>query len=156
MIGAPRFPDLSAIVVDESLYVRRIVRDMLQRTGIRRIQEAIDGAEALGCMAESRPDLVILDWDLDILSGEEVIRLIRNADTSPAPTVPLILMMAQPRKDRVERAVRMGVNEVIAKPFSPKTLWSRLDEVINRPRPYESAKGLLRPKPRQFAGAMAF
>jgi DNA-binding response OmpR family regulator len=51
-------------------------------------------------------------------------------------------MMAQPRKDRVERAVRLGVNEVIAKPFSPKTLWSRLDEVINRPRPYTQVKSL--------------
>lgn len=156
MIGAPTFPDLSAIIVDESLYVRRIVRDMLQRSGIRRIQEAVDGAEALGCMAEARPDLVILDWDLAILSGEEVIRLIRNADTSPAPTVPLILMMSRPQKDRVERAVRLGVNEVIAKPFSPKTLWSRLDEVINRPRPYESSRGLLRPKTRELGGATAF
>jgi two-component system chemotaxis response regulator CheY len=156
MIGAPSFPDLSALIVDESLYIRRIVRDMLQRAGIRRIQEAVDGAEALGCIAEGRPDLVILDWDLAILSGEEVIRLIRNADTSPAPTVPLILMMGRPQKNSVERAVRLGVNEVIAKPFSPKTLWSRLDEVINRPRPYETAKGMLRPKPRQLAGAAAF
>jgi two-component system chemotaxis response regulator CheY len=46
MIGAPSFPDLSALIVDESLYIRRIVRDMLQRTGIRRIQEGVDGAEA--------------------------------------------------------------------------------------------------------------
>ncbi|KQP89833.1 response regulator [Methylobacterium sp. Leaf117] len=156
MIGAPSFPDLSAVIADESLYVRRIVRDMLQRTGIRRIQEAIDGAEALGCMVEARPDLVILDWDLAILSGEEVIRLIRNARTSPAPTVPLVLMMARPQKNSVERAVRLGVNEVIAKPFSPKTLWSRLDEVINRPRPYETVKSMLRPAPRRATGATAF
>jgi two-component system chemotaxis response regulator CheY len=129
--------------------------DMLQRTGIRRIQEAVDGAETLGCIAESRPDLVILDWELAILSGEEVIRLVRNPETSPAPTVPIVLMMAQPQKDRVERAVRLGVNEVIAKPFSPKTLWSRLDEVINRPRPYETVKSMLRPIPRQLLSAAA-
>jgi PleD family two-component response regulator len=65
-------------------------------------------------------------------------------------------MMAQPRKDRVERAVRLGVNEVIAKPFSPKTLWSRLDEVINRPRPYETVKSMLRPMQRRSANAAAF
>ena len=156
MICAPSFPDLSALVVDESLYIRRIVRDMLQRTGIRRVQEAIDGAEALGCIAEGRPDLVILDWDLAILSGEEVIRLIRNADTSPAPTVPLVLMMARPQKNSVERTVRLGVNEVIAKPFSPKTLGSRLDEVINRPRPYETVKSMLRPTSKRLTNAAAF
>ncbi|KQO57348.1 response regulator receiver protein [Methylobacterium sp. Leaf86] len=155
MIGAPTFPDLSAVIADESLYVRRIVRDMLQRTGLRRIQEAVDGAEALGCIAEVRPDLVIMDWDLAILSGEEVIRLIRNVETSPSPSVPLLLMIARPQKNTVERAVRLGVNEVIAKPFSPKTLWSRLDEVINRPRPYVTAKGMLRPSPRQLVGATA-
>jgi two-component system chemotaxis response regulator CheY len=156
MLGAPSFPDLSALIVDESLYIRRIVRDMLQRTGIRRVQEAVDGAEALGCVAEGKPDLLILDWDLAILSGEEVIRLIRNAETSPAPTTPLILMMSRPQKDRVERAVRLGVNEVIAKPFSPKTLWSRLDEVINRPRPYETVKSMLRPKSRRATGLGMF
>ncbi|KQO86680.1 response regulator [Methylobacterium sp. Leaf91] len=155
MIGAPTFPDLSAVIADESLYVRRIVRDMLQRAGLRRIQEAVDGAETLGCIAEVRPDLVILDWDLAILSGEEVIRLVRNVETSPAPSVPLVLMMSQPQKHTVERAVRLGVNEVIAKPFSPKTLWSRLDEVINRPRPYLTAKGMLRPSTRQLVGATA-
>ena len=156
MLGAPSFPDLSALIVDESLYIRRIVRDMLQRTGIRRVQEAVDGAEALGRVAEGKPDLLILDWDLAILSGEEVIRLIRNAETSPAPTTPLILMMSRPQKDRVERAVRLGVNEVIAKPFSPKTLWSRLDEVINRPRPYETVKNMLRPKSRRATGLGMF
>jgi len=156
MLGAPSFPDLSALVVDESLYIRRIVRDMLQRTGIRRVQEAVDGAEALGCVAEGRPDLLILDWDLAILSGEEVIRLIRNAETSPAPTTPLILMMSRPQKDRVEREVRLGVKEVIAKPFSRKTLWSRLDEVINRPRPYETVKSMLRPKSRRATNIGAY
>ena len=155
MIGAPTFPDLCTLVVDESLYIRRIVRDMLMRTGIRRVLEAPDGAEALGVLAESKPDLIIMDWDLAILSGEEMIRLTRDFTTSPAPTVPLILMMAQPRKDRVERAVRLGVNEVIAKPFSPKTLWSRLDEVINRPRPYTQVKSLLQPQARTRLSVVA-
>ncbi|GJE42265.1 response regulator [Methylobacterium soli] len=154
MIGAPTFPDL-ATLVDERLYIRRIVRDMLMRTGIRRVLEAPDGAEALGVLAESKPDLVVLDWDLAILSGEEFIRLARDFSTSPCSTIPIVLMMAQPRKDRVERAVRLGVNEIIAKPFSPKTLWSRLDEVINRPRPYTQVKNLLQPRSRERLGTLA-
>ena len=51
----------------------------------------------------------------------------------------------------VDRAISLGVNEIIAKPFSPKTRWSRLDEVINRPRPYSQVKSLLRPTPRMAA-----
>ena len=94
MIATPTFPDLSALVVDESIYIRRIVRDMFMRVGIKRVLEAPDGAEALGVLAESKPDLTILDWDLAILSGEEFIRLARTPATSPCPTIPIILMLA--------------------------------------------------------------
>ncbi|GAN46476.1 response regulator receiver protein [Methylobacterium sp. ME121] len=155
MIATPTFPDLSALVVDESLYIRRIVRDMLMRVGIKRVLEAPDGAEALGVLAESKPDISIIDWDLSILSGEEFIRLARTPTTSPCPTIPIILMLAQPRRNVVDRAVALGVNEIIAKPFSPKTLWSRLDEVINRPRPYSQVKSLLRPIPRRASAMKA-
>lgn len=155
MIATPTFPDLAALVVDESLYVRRILRDMLTRVGIKRVLEAPDGAEALGVLSESKPDLVILDWDLAILSGEEFIRLTRTPSTSPAPTVPVIVMMSKPRRYIVDRAVALGVNEIIAKPFSPKVLWSRLDEVINRPRPYLQAKSILRPVARVAPGQIS-
>jgi two-component system chemotaxis response regulator CheY len=152
MIATPTFPDLAALVVDESLYIRRILRDMLTRVGIKRVLEAPDGAEALGILSESKPDLVILDWGLAILSGEEFIRLTRTPSTSPAPTVPIILMLSKPRRYVVDRAIALGVNEIIAKPFSPKVLWSRLDEVINRPRPFVQVSGLLRPAPRSAGG----
>jgi two-component system, chemotaxis family, chemotaxis protein CheY len=158
MIATPTFPDLAALVVDESLYVRRILRDMLARVGIKRVQEAPDGAEALGVLGESKPDIVILDWDLAILSGEEFIRLTRTPTTSPAPTVPIIVMLSKPRRYVVDRAIALGVNEIIAKPFSPKVLWSRLDEVINRPRPFVQVRGIVRPAPRvasQTAPAVA-
>jgi PleD family two-component response regulator len=154
MIATPTFPDLATLVVDESLYIRRILRDMLTRVGLKRLLDAPDGAEALGMLSESKPDLVILDWDLDILSGEEFIRLARTPATSPAPTVPIILMVSKPRRMVVDRALSLGVNEIIAKPFSPKVLWSRLDEVINRPRPYMQVKSLLRPAPRADGGGL--
>jgi PleD family two-component response regulator len=155
MIATPTFPDLAALVVDESLYVRRILRDMLARVGIKRVQEAPDGAEALGILGESKPDLVILDWDLAILSGEEFIRLTRTPITSPAPMVPIILMLSKPKRYIVDRAIALGVNEIIAKPFSPKVLWSRLDEVINRPRPFVQVRGIVRPVPRMNPAAQA-
>ena len=151
MIGTPTFPDLSALVADESLYIRRILRDMLTRVGIKRVLEAADGADAIGVVSENKPDLAIFDWDLAILNGEEFVRLVRTTATSPLPAVPLILMLAKPRRSVVDRAIELGVNEIIAKPFSPRVLWSRLDEVINRPRAYFELNGLFCPEGR--AGA---
>jgi two-component system, chemotaxis family, chemotaxis protein CheY len=155
MIATPIFPDLAAVVADESLYLRRIVREMLTRVGIKRIVEAHDGAEALGALSETKPDLLILDWDVAVVSAEEVVRLARTPGSSPSPTIPIILTMFKPRRRQVERAVELGVNEIVVKPFSPKTLWLRLDEVINRPRPYVQVKGLLAPVPRALALAEA-
>src|SRR5918997_1502177 len=111
MIATPTFRDLAALVVDESLYVRRILRDMLARVGIKRVQEAPDGAEALGILGESKPDLVILDWDLAILSGRNSPRLTRTPPPTPAPTVPIILMLSKPKRYVVDRAITLGVNE---------------------------------------------
>ena len=148
MLATPVFPDLAALVADDSLYLRRILRDMLMRVGIKRVIEAPDGREALGILGDSKPDIVILDWDLGVLSGEEFIRLTRTPATSPAPTVPIILLMSKPRRHAVERAAELGVNEIIANPFSPKVQWARLDEVVNRPRDFIQVQGLLRPAPR--------
>ena len=115
---------------------------------MRRVTEAPDGAEALALLGDLRPDLVILDWELPILSGEEFTRLTRTPSTSPAPTVPIITVMTQPQKFMIERAIAIGVNEILARPFSPKALWARLDEVINKPRPFVQAGALIRPAPR--------
>jgi two-component system, chemotaxis family, chemotaxis protein CheY len=152
-MDTPLFPDLSVLVVDDNSYLRRVVRDMLSRVGLRRISEAPDGAEALSLLSEMRPDLVVLDWDLPILSGEEFVRLARTPSTSPAPTVPIVAMISQPQKFVIGRAVAVGVNEILVKPFSPKALWARLDEIINKPRPFVQVGGLVRPAPRGGAPA---
>jgi two-component system, chemotaxis family, chemotaxis protein CheY len=140
-------------VVDDNTYLRRVVRDMLARVGLRRIAEAPDGAEALSLLSEMRPDLVVLAWELPILSGEEFVRLARTPSTSPAPTVPVVVMISQPQKFIIERAIAAGVNEILVKPFSPKALWARLDEIINNPRPFVQVGGMVRPAPRSGAPA---
>ena len=152
-MDTPLFPDLSVLVVDDNSYLRRVVRDMLSRVGLRRISEAPDGAEALSLLSELRPDLVIIDWDLPILSGEEFVRLARTPSTSPAPTVPIVAMISQPQKFIIDRAIAVGINEILVKPFSPKALWARLDEIINKPRPFVQVGGLVRPAPRTGAPA---
>jgi DNA-binding response OmpR family regulator len=139
------------LLVEDDAALASVLTDNLAFEGFE-IRSVADGRLVLGAIREFAPDLVILDWDLAILSGEEFIRLTRTPTTSPAPQVPLILMLSKPRRYAVDRAVALGVNEIIAKPFSPKVLWSRLDEVINRPRPFVQVKGLLRPVARTGAG----
>lgn len=149
----PRFAGLSLLVADDSAPMRRLVREMVLRVGIGRVLEAPDGAQAMGLLAEARPDLVVVDWDLPLLSGEDFVRLARTVRTSPAPRVPILVTMAQPRRSAVGQAVGVGAHAVLAKPFSPAALWERLEEAVHRPRPFLECGELLRPRPR--AGAVA-
>jgi PleD family two-component response regulator len=88
-VDTPLFsPHHSVLVADSNSYQRRIVRDMLSRVGIKGVVEAVDGAEALSVLAQSRPDLVLVAWDLPILTGEEFVRLVRTPSTSPTPHGP--------------------------------------------------------------------
>jgi two-component system, chemotaxis family, chemotaxis protein CheY len=150
MFGTPSFRDVSVLVVDEGNYPRKLIREMLARAGLRRVTEAPDGAEALAALSDVRPEIVILDWNLPILSGEEFIRLTRTPSTSPSPTIPIILTLSNPYKYIIEKALMLGVNEVLVKPFSPKDLWSRFDEALNKERTFvKTPSGLMRPMPRK-------
>lgn len=149
----PTFPDLCVLVADESAHMRRLLRDMLSRVRIRRVIECSDGSAAITALAEGAPDVVVLDWDLPGLGGEEFIRLTRTTKTSPVPTVPIILMLSDPRPVTVDLAVSLGVNEIIVKPFAARTFWARLEEVVRRPRPFVRSGDLALPQPRGAAAA---
>lgn len=148
MSELPQFPDLLVLIADPSVHMRRIVRDVISRSGIKRILEAGDGAEAIESFSTAYPDICIIDWDMPMLTGEEFVRLVRTPSTSPSPRVPIILLTSDPQKSIVEKALDLGVNEVLIKPFSPKSLWARMDQVVRTPRKYVQVGSMLRPAPR--------
>jgi two-component system, chemotaxis family, chemotaxis protein CheY len=145
----PVFPNhLSVLLADGNPYMRRLVRDMLTRVGLRHVLEAADGAEALSVLSGARPHLVALAWDLPILTGEEFVRLIRTPSTSPFPTVPVLAMVTSPQKYIIDRAIAVGVNDIIVRPFSPTALWARINEIVKKPQPFVKVGGMLLPGPR--------
>lgn len=133
MTDQPLLPDILVMVADHSIHVRRILRDVLIRSGIKRLLEASDGAEALEMFTSAVPDIMIVDWDLPMLSGEEFARLVRSTATSPAPKSALLMMLGQPQKRIVDRAIRSGVTDILLKPFSPKALCQRIDAILHNP-----------------------
>jgi two-component system, chemotaxis family, chemotaxis protein CheY len=145
MSEVPRFPDLLLLIADQSVHMRRIVRDVVSRAGIKRIVEASDGAEAIELFSTAIPNLMIIDWDMPMLTGEEFVRLVRTPATSPAPKVPIIMLTGNPQKNFVEKAIALGVNDVVIKPFSPKSLWQRMDQIIRYPREFNQVGSIMKP-----------
>lgn len=139
--------DLRAIVVDDSLYMCRLIRTMLYSFGVREVREAHDGAEALEQLNTNAIDFMVLDWEMPVLDGAELVRLIRKPD-HPMAYLPIIVLTGYSTENRAREAMRLGVNDILLKPCSPKALYERLADCIVNPRPFVRNAGYFGPRPR--------
>jgi two-component system, OmpR family, phosphate regulon response regulator PhoB len=122
---------LVLIVEDEAPLVT-LLRYNLEKEGFA-VCSAADGEEALLQIAESKPDAVLLDWMLPLVSGLEVCRQIRRAPQSRS--LPIILLTARGEETDRVRGLDSGADDYIVKPFSPSELVARLRAVIRRAQP---------------------
>jgi CheY-like chemotaxis protein len=137
--------NISVMVVDDNPHMRLIVVAILRGVGIMHIKEASDGADALGLMRSGIPDLIIADLNMAPVDGLEFTHMVRTAPDSPYPFVPIIMMTGHTERSKVNAARDAGINELLAKPISAKTLLDRIISVIDRPRPFVKAPGYTGP-----------
>jgi two-component system phosphate regulon response regulator PhoB len=122
---------LVLIVEDEAPLVA-LLRYNLEREGFA-VAEATDGEEALLQIAERRPDAVLLDWMLPLVSGIEVCRQIRRAPATRS--MPVIMLTARGEEGDRVRGLNSGADDYVVKPFSLSELVARLRAVIRRAQP---------------------
>jgi two-component system phosphate regulon response regulator PhoB len=130
---------LVLIVEDEAALVTMLSYN-LEKEGFD-VCTASDGEEALIQIAERKPDVVLLDWMLPLVSGIEVCRQIRRAPASR--TLPIIMLTARGEEGDRVRGLNSGADDYIVKPFSPAELIARLRAVMRRAQP-TSAEEVLR------------
>jgi two-component system, chemotaxis family, chemotaxis protein CheY len=142
---------LCVLVVDDNLYMRKMIRNLLVNCGIKDIYEATDGIAALDSIRTVAPDVVILDWEMPLLSGPELVRIVRSPGVFPMPDVPIIMLTGHCERWRVVEAVRLGVNEYLTKPVSAKSLYDRMVSITTQPRPVVQLGDYYGPEPRLLA-----
>jgi CheY-like chemotaxis protein len=130
------FDRLKVLVVDDNVHMRKLVITILQAFGVTQTLEAENADRAWASLRDSNPDVIVLDWVMEGMSGLDLIRMIRTNPQAPNPFVPVIMLTGHTSLDHVNQARDAGVNEFIAKPVSVKTMMSRLVAVIEHPRPY--------------------
>jgi CheY-like chemotaxis protein len=135
-MGGYRFERLRVLVVDDNVHMRRLVMTILQAFGVNQIGEAASGESGWEMVRELNPDIVILDWVMEGMSGVDLVRKLRSDPQSPNPFVPVIMLTGHTSLEHVRQARDAGANEFIAKPVSVKTMMSRLAAVIEHPRPF--------------------
>ena len=141
---------LGVLVVDDNLYTRKMIRNLLVNCGVKDVYEAADGIEALDAIRTIAPDIVLLDWEMPLLSGPELVRIVRSPGVFPTPDVPIIMLSGHGERWRVVEAVRLGVHEYLIKPVSAKALYDRLVSIMMQPRPVVRLGDYYGPEPRKM------
>ena len=119
--------DAKVMIVDDEERLRSLVRDFLNRDGIRTI-EAADGEEALTLFfANKDVDVIILDVMMPKLNGWQVLEEIRRYSK-----VPVIMLTALSEEQDELKGFRLGVDEYVTKPFSPRVLVARVRSILRR------------------------
>ena len=140
---------LTVLVVDDNQYMRKVVRNILVNLGVKNIHEAPDGIAGLEAIRIFAPDLVILDWEMPLLNGAELVRIVRSPGVFPVPDVPIIMLTGHVERWRVIEASRLGVNEFLKKPVSGKTLLDRIVTILSHPRAMVRLGDYYGPEPRK-------
>ncbi len=144
---------LNILVVDGNSYMRRTTRVMLMNLGAKSVLEAGDGLAALESIRTCDPDVMLLDWDMPVLNGMEVMRIVRSPGVFPRPNLPIIMLTNRARRAQVHEALRSGAHEFLIKPTSPKALRDRLTSIVFKPRPMVKLGNFYVPEPRRLPTA---
>jgi two-component system chemotaxis response regulator CheY len=115
------------LVVDDSVTMRRIIVNSLQRIGYEQTVEAGDGQEALG-LFDSSIQFIITDWNMPNMSGIDFARAVRARPDGK--NIPILMVTTRSVREDILAAVEAGVNNYILKPFTPPVLKEKIDQVL--------------------------
>lgn len=116
------------LVVDDYKTMIRIIRNLLKQLGFSDIDDAADGTEALAKMKQRQYGLVISDWNMEPMTGYELLKEVRSDDG--LMKTPFIMVTAESKTENVIAAKKAGVNNYIVKPFNAATLSAKINAVF--------------------------
>lgn len=140
---------LRVLLVDDNPHMRALVFAMLQGLGMKELYEARDGEQALERMRREPVDIALVDFLMRPVDGVHFTREVRNSPRSPDIYLPIIMMTGHSERSRVEEARDAGVTEFVVKPLTVQGLVSRINAVIQRPRPFVRCDGYFGPDRRR-------
>lgn len=144
-----RIEQIKILVADGNAFSRRLIRMMLTNVGARTIHDAVDGVEAIEAIPVVDPDVMIVNWDIPLLSASEILRRVRSPDSFAKADLPIIMVTDIAWLSRVNEAISLGAHEVLTSPMSPNMIKQRILTMLHRPRPMIRAGDHFVPMPRE-------
>ena len=120
--------NMTILIVDDYKTMLRIIRNLLKQLGFNNVDEASDGAQALQKLRGRDYNLVISDWNMEPMTGYQLLKEIRSDDK--LNETPFIMVTAESKTENVIAAKKAGVDNYIVKPFNAATLKTKMTSVI--------------------------
>jgi two-component system chemotaxis response regulator CheY len=120
--------NMQILIVDDYKTMLRIIRNLLKQLGFTNVDEATDGSDALSKLRSKDYGLVISDWNMEPMTGIQLLREVRADEKMH--NLPFIMITAESKTENVIAAKEAGVSNYIVKPFNAATLKSKLTSVI--------------------------
>jgi two-component system, chemotaxis family, chemotaxis protein CheY len=128
------------LIAEDNSYLRKLVRNLLVNVGVKNIDEVEDGLAAFEATKSNEPDILIVDWDLPLITGADLLRIIRTPGMLAKPALPVIMLGASAERWRIAEAKRLGVNAYLTMPISGKALLDRIVTILAK-RPAGAPEG---------------
>jgi len=120
--------DICILIVDDQVSIRQMIASILRRDGYTNLLQAENGKRAIRVIEEQQVDLLILDWDMPVMTGLEVLKWLDGKMQNS--NLLKLMLTARSARDNVLEAVEFGADNYIVKPFSPDTLLSKVEELL--------------------------
>lgn len=120
--------NMKILVVDDHESMRRIEKQILNDLGFANVDTADDGATALPMLRSGNYDFVISDWNMPIMEGLDLLRAIRADDK--LARLPVLLVTAESKKEKIIEAAKAGINDYVVKPFNAEILKAKIDRIF--------------------------
>lgn len=114
------------LVVDDSRVIRKITRQIVERVGYE-VVEAENGVEAISRCEAEMPDLILLDWDMPLMSGIDFVAALRRMEGGFRPKV--VFCTSKGHSHDMHQAFEAGADEYVTKPFDRETLQAKLQRI---------------------------
>lgn len=118
----------SLLVVEDRIVMQKIIRRLLVQLGFRDIDTALNGQLALRQIRARHYDLILSDWNMDEMSGFELLKAVRRNKKTAA--IPFVLITAEAKRANIEAAEMAGANGYLIKPFKLIDLKRTIEEIM--------------------------
>jgi len=122
------YKNLTVLIVDDFITMRRIVRKILRDLDFEDIIEAEDGSAAMEVLQRTSVDLIISDWNMPKMTGLELLKVVRS--TENLRDIPFLMLTAEAQKENIVEAIKAKVSNYIVKPFTAASLQEKLAKIL--------------------------